>query len=136
MHPKLAYATAFAAVILLLGSSSCKRNREYNGIGGWVLGKTVRSQAGGICEPQAGLVWCGNDPLSNRTVSLGGQAADIGLYFASNDPKAPLVEIVLDVSACDVHALTRWMKSTFGTPSQSQPSKLFWGGWPQFCRVY
>ena len=131
---QLSFGTAIV-IALLFANSSCKRKREYNGIGGWILGKTTRSAAGGICEAQAGLVWCGSDPLSNRTVSLGGQPGDIGLYFASDEPDAPLVEIVLDVASCDLPNLTLWMTKTFGKPSQSHPPKSFWSGGHAFIAL-
>ena len=135
-HPLL-FRTLLSLILFcfVTGTIGCKRKREYIGIGQWQLGKTVRSQAGGVCAKEAGLIWCSQDPLSSRKVALGDQSGDIGLYFESNEPDAPLVEIVVKVASCDIKSLAQWMRYTFGDASQAKGQSLYWLGTHAFIAM-
>lgn len=121
---RLAVLSLLVASFALVG---CKRKREYNGFGKWVIGKTKYAHAGGHCKPTAGVVWCGDDPLDkHRSLDLGGQSANVGLYFDHAEPSSELIEIELEIRGCNDQSLRSWMESTFGKPTETQGKKSYW----------
>lgn len=119
MSNRLPVVAILGTVFALAALSGCDRKTEYNGIGYWVFGKSTYSDvAPGHCSKQAGVVWCGNDPLdARRAVDLGGQNGIVGLYFAHEERASPLIEIVIDVRPCDGKRLGAFMENKFGKPT-------------------
>lgn len=121
--------TAVTLAVLLALGAGCKRKKEYNGIGKWILGETMLEQWGYTCQPAGEMTWCQANPLEkSHVVSLGGQNGVVGTLFDGSEPASKLVEIVLEVSGCNVDSLKRWLESEFGAPSKKTEDRMFWSG--------
>lgn len=107
-----------------LVAAGCRREAPVNGIGGFEVGKTQLGQVGGRCidASEAPLMFC----PSMASVMLGEQRANIDLYFGDKKNDATLVEILLDVNACQPEALGTWLSSTLGKPEQQTGARMFW----------
>ncbi len=124
----LGVTTLTLAVLVALGSG-CKRKNEYNGIGKWILGKTMLKDWGYTCQPSGKMTWCQANPLEkSHVVSLGGQNAVVGTLFDGTEPASELVEIVLEVDGCNVGSLKSWLESEFGDPSGKSEDRMYWKG--------
>jgi hypothetical protein len=92
----LGAAVALAVVVAVL--AGCKREPELSGVGPWSVTRTRRKDATGICQPtelpdgRAGT-WC----FKQKPFGVGRKAAAVDLYFAGNDPEAPLIELQLQI---------------------------------------
>jgi len=121
--------TAITLALLVACGSGCKRKREFNGIGKWILGETMLKDWGYTCQPDGEMTWCQANPLAKgHVLSLGGQSAAVGTLFDGHEPASKLVEIVLDVSGCNVDSMKRWLETEFGDPSQKTADRMYWSG--------
>lgn len=115
------WAVIWIAALVVPG---CKRQAPVNGIGGFEVGTTRLGQVGGRCidASEAPLMFC----PSIASVMLGEQRANIDLYFGDKQNDATLVEILLDVNACQPEALGSWLSSTLGAPKRQAGNRMFW----------
>ncbi|WP_152629892.1 hypothetical protein [Haliangium ochraceum] len=114
-------ALALALLVLIPG---CKRAAPIVGIGGFELDKTQLGSLSGRCfQPGEGaLMRC----PGIAAVSLGGQNAEIELYFPDDSVESTLREIMLVVSNCNVEALDAYLRETLGKPSGTADKRSFW----------
>ena len=122
----LAHRVIFVALVLTLAvccAASCGRKEaEINGIGQWVLLKTELRQAPGFCNPEQEITFCS----ANGSVPLGGQRADVNLYFRGGELDSKLIEIELFVRRCDAAALRTVLTQELGTPNTQKNNHYFW----------
>ncbi|MSP17318.1 MAG: hypothetical protein EXR73_12055 [Myxococcales bacterium] len=119
---------AVLAVAVALASLACERPpAEVNGVGEYVLGKTLRRDMEGKarCEPI-------NDGKETHcmvasSIRLGAQAAQTSLYFQGTAPASPLLEIALTVRVCRLNDAIAALVGALGDPSDGSTEKLrFW----------
>jgi len=117
------------AALLVAGLGACEAKKgEPTGVGRWRFGHSVRGDAkDGVCQPTEltdgrKATWCFAMPpykIANRT-------AEVDLYFNGTDDTAPLIEIQLKVRGCVEDDLDRWMRSVFGPPIETRPTRGYW----------
>src|SRR5262249_53149078 len=112
-------AGAAGIVAALLFAAACKAAPdEPSGIGAWDVTHTTRKDATGRCDPtdlpdgRRGT-WC----YMQQPLTIGGQPAQVDLYFAGSEPTAPLIELQLKVAACDIDKIETWGRTSFGAPT-------------------
>jgi hypothetical protein len=118
-------------VVVALGAvgalGGCEREKQPAGIGKYHVKRLTLGKAPGRCDPtdlpdgRKG-VWCYALP----SLHVAGMKADVSLYFGSNDPAAPVIEIQLQVAGCKEAPLAAWIRSNFGTPIEERSTKSFW----------
>ena len=125
MQVRAAVAAIAVGVVAWLG---CSRDPVISGIGKWRFTHTTLGDIReGICQP-ADLndgrkgTWCFMQP----PVKLADSAAEVDLYFLGGEKTAPLIEIQLKVRGCHEDELDRWMRSAFGPPIESRPTRGYW----------
>jgi hypothetical protein len=110
-------------LVLLLG---CDKKKDIVGIGKFRVDMTM-SKANGRCDPtelpdgRKGT-WCYGQPK----VGIGGQNADVDLYFLGNTPAAPVIEIQFQIAGCKDEEILSWLKTNFGAPVEDRGTKVFW----------
>lgn len=122
---QLVLARSLAVLALL---SACKEGGgRVAHFGEWTIGKTTLQDASGRCEPttfangKAGVYCFGQPPAS-----LAGQRATVDLYFATNTPEAPLIELQLTIAACKPEPVQGWLRTTLGEPKTFVGSRMTW----------
>jgi hypothetical protein len=125
----LAVAALAAALVTALAGTGCSsRDAEYDGIGNWRFAHTTRKDIiDGICQPAdlndgRKATWCFAQP----PVKLGGSTAEVDLYFLGTEPTAKLIEIQLKVRGCHEDQLDQWLRTAFGAPIQTRPTRGYW----------
>jgi len=123
---------AAALVAVALASPGCTgRAPEHDGIGNWRFAHTqLQNIHEGLCQPTdlsdgRKATWCFALPpirLDRATRS----SADVDLYFLGTEPSAPLIEIQLKVRGCHEDELEQWMRTAFGPPIESKPTRAYW----------
>lgn len=115
------------AALALVLTSGCDRKQEIDGIApDWIVGKTKRGEFNGVCAPHDDtLVVC---QVFGVKAPLGEHGANISMYFASDDPEALLVELLLDVPGCRPDELTAWLKKQLGDPDETSGNLRVWKG--------
>jgi len=121
-------AAAALAAALAMGAAACKAERsEPAGVANWDVTRTRLEDATGHCEPtdlpdgRKGT-WCFLQP----PLTVGGQAAEVDLYFGGTQPTSPLIELQLKVHACDQEKADAWVRSSFGAPYAFGAGRAFW----------
>jgi hypothetical protein len=119
-------ALALAACLACLACSS--REPEISGIGPWRFTRTTLKDAtNGICQPtdlndgRKGT-WC----FAQTPFRLGKSNAEVDLYFLGTEPTARLIEVQLKIRGCHEDELEQWMRSAFGPPVDSKPTRGYW----------
>lgn len=116
-----------ALAIPLLFLAGCERKKQPAGIGPYHVKRLTLGKAPGRCDPtdlpdgRKGM-WCYALP----SVTVAGMKSDVSLYFGSNDPAAPVIEIQLQVGGCKESALSSWIRTNFGAPIEDRAKKVFW----------
>ncbi|MBA3396696.1 MAG: hypothetical protein H0T89_28955 [Deltaproteobacteria bacterium] len=120
---------ALGPVAMLAMLGACEgRKPEPSGIGRWRFTKSVKADAKeGVCQPTEltdgrKATWCFALPpykVANRT-------ADVDLYFNGTADDSPLIEIQLKIRGCVEDDLDRWMRSVFGPPIETKPTRGYW----------
>lgn len=112
--------------VVALGCGS--REPEFSGIGRFRFGHTTLAEiTDGICQPtdlndgRKGT-WC----FAQTPIKIGGSTAEVDLYFFGTAPTAPLIEIQLKVRGCHEDQLDQWMRTAFGPPIESKPTRGYW----------
>jgi hypothetical protein len=112
-----------------LGAVACKAEpAEPAGVGAWDVTRSTLAEASGRCEPtdlpdgRKGT-WCYMQPA----LEVGGQAAQVDLYFGGREPSSPLIELQLKVVACDSDKVDAWARTAFGTPTTGPGGATFFG---------
>ena len=113
-----------AVTALTMIAAGCTRDREIDGVAGYSLQRTTLADAPGICSVQDDLTWCHNNP----GVSFGERPASVDLYFRGEEDDAPLVEILLGISACRPAEVEGVLMSQLGDPDVRHESILRWDG--------
>lgn len=117
-------AVGWAAVVV-----GCNdKKAEFNGVGKWRFGHSTLKQAKeGVCQPtdlndgRKGT-WC----FAQTPFKIGKRVADVDLYFLGTDPDAALIEIQLKVRGCVEDELDQWMRTGFGPPLETKPTRGYW----------
>ncbi len=117
-------AVTWAAIVV-----GCNDKKpEFNGLDKWRFNHTTLKMAKeGICQAtdlndgRKGT-WC----FAQTPIKIGKRAADIDLYFLGTDPDATLIEIQLKVRGCVEDDLDQWMRTGFGPPVESKPTRAYW----------
>jgi hypothetical protein len=118
-----AASSILALAVVLAATSACSRKKpEIDGLGNWRFGKTTRQDAGS-CQPENGVVWCFELPIQ-----AGGLTFEPNLYFASNEPDAPLVEILVSVPGCREPELIKWLDEGLGDPTEKREGRRYYVG--------
>ena len=122
-------ALAACAVALAAALAGCGSNApEYDGIGNWRFTRTTRKDVvDGLCQPTdlndgRKATWCFAQP----PVKVGGSTAEVDLYFLGTEPTAKLIEIQLKVRGCHEDQLDQWLRTAFGAPIQTKPTRGYW----------
>lgn len=118
---------ALVALIALLVGCPAQKKSEPNGVGQWEFGKTVlkdgRSKT--RCNANGDVEECMAQGLP--VTQLGAQKAATTLIFKGHDDTSPLVEIVLDIRACEVADATAALTTVLGEPDKGSTEKRrFW----------
>lgn len=114
---------AVVAALLVAGAAGCKQAEgAIDGIGPWKLSKTTLAKQLGRCDFDHDPVWCYGQP----PIKLGGHLADVNLYFASKEPEAKLLEILVDVRACKAGDFAVWLQQNLGDPQSQGPKRMYW----------
>ncbi len=119
-----AVVVAAVTALTMIASGGCTRDREIDGVAGYSLERTTLADAPGICSAQDDLTWCHNNP----GVSFGERPASVDLYFRGEEDDAPLVEILLGISACRPAEVEGVLMSQLGEPDVRRGSILRWDG--------
>jgi hypothetical protein len=122
--------TARAAIlaVLVAGSACSGRSPEFDGIGPWRFPHTtLKDITGGLCQPTdlsdgRKATWC----FAQQPIRIGGSTAEVDLYFLGTEPTARLIEIQLKVRGCHEDELDQWLRSAFGPPIQTRPTRGYW----------
>jgi hypothetical protein len=116
------------AALLVLAACD-KTPPEFSGIGAYTFGKTTLGDVKyGMCQPttvQGGtrsVTWCFQLP----PYKIANRAADIDLYFDSNEPSAKLIEIQIQIRGCVEKDLEEWMIQSFGPPFETRANRGYW----------
>ena len=124
-HYALVLARCFVLLALL---PACKdAGKSVAHFGEWTIGKTTLKDASGRCVPttfangKAG-VYC----FGQRPATIAGQSATVDLYFATNTPDAPLIELQLTLAACKPEPVQGWLRTTLGGPKTSEGARMTW----------
>ena len=115
-------------VVACCAASCSQKQAGINGIGEWVLLETELRQAPGFCNPEQDITFCS----ANGTVPLGGQPAEVGLYFRGGELDSKLIEIELAVRRCDAGALRTVLTHELGTPNSQKSNHYFWASKSSF----
>jgi hypothetical protein len=114
--------------LVMIGAAACKAApAEPAGIGAWDVTRTRLHDATGHCEPtdlpdgRKGT-WCYMQPA----LTVGGQSAQVDLYFGGRDPDAALIELQLKVPACNSETIDAWARTSFGAPYKRGGGRAFW----------
>ena len=119
----LAHRVILVAALAVCCTASCARKEAgINGVGNWVLLETELKQAPGFCNPEENVTFCS----ANGTVPIGGQPAEVNLYFRGGELDSKLIEIELFVRRCDAAALRTALTQELGTPNTQAGSHYFW----------
>jgi hypothetical protein len=118
-----------AGLACLAALSACKPGEpEISGVGKWrFTHTTLHDVTDGICQP-AELgdgrkgTWC----FAQTPFKIGKRTADVDLYFLGGEPSAKLIEIQLKVRGCHEDEIEQWMRSAFGPPIDSKPTRGYW----------
>ena len=116
------------AAALLLVAACSSAPAEPSGVANWDVTKTKLKDATGRCEPDdlpdgRKGTWCYMQP----PLSIGGQNAQVDLYFGGVDPEAALIELQLKVNACEPEKLDAWARTAFGQPAEHAPGgRTYW----------
>ncbi|HTJ42129.1 MAG TPA: hypothetical protein VL463_08535 [Kofleriaceae bacterium] len=115
-----------AFLICALAACSSKE-AEPSGVANWDVTKTTVKDATGRCDktdlPDGRRgTWCFMQP----PLSLGGQKADVDLYFGGEGPDAKLIEIQLKLNVCDTEKLDAWARTSFGQPAERKGARAMW----------
>lgn len=112
----------------LLALAACSAApAEPAGVGRWDVTKTQAKDATGRCEPtdlpdgRKGQ-YCFMQPA----IAIGGQDAQVDLYFGGTAPDAPLVEEQLKINVCDPEKLDAWARTTFGAAAERHGERALW----------
>jgi hypothetical protein len=107
--------------------AGCERKKQPAGIGPYHVKKLTLAKAPGRCDPtdlpdgRKGM-WCYALP----SLTIGGMKAEVGLYFGSTEPTAPVIEIQLQIAGCKEAPIASWIQTNFGKPFEQRPTKAFW----------
>jgi hypothetical protein len=119
---------ALLAACAWLGCLACSRAAEPSGIGRWRFTHTTLAEVtDGLCQPtelgdgRKGT-WC----FAQTPVRIGSSTAEIDLYFLGTEKTAKLIEIQLKIRGCHEDELEQWMRSGFGPPIESKPTRGYW----------
>jgi hypothetical protein len=119
------------AVLLLAMLVACKGSKpQVSGVGPYKFGDHPTTRAAiydGICQPTEltdgrKATWCFAQP----PVKVGGSTAEVDLYFLGTEPTAKLIEIQLKVRGCHEDQLDQWLRTAFGAPIQTKPTRGYW----------
>jgi len=118
-----------AAVLGVALIAACgSREPEIDGVGRFRFGHTtLREITDGICQPtelndgRKGT-WC----FAQTPMKIAGSSAEVDLYFLGGEPTAPLIELQLKVRGCHEDQLDQWMRTSFGPPIESKPTRGYW----------
>ena len=128
-NPRVGTALLAALVVALAGSSlSCTREPEPSGVGPWRFPHTTLADVkDGLCQPTElsdgrKATWCFAQP----PVRIGGDTAEVDLYFLGADKAAKLIEIQLKVRGCHEDQLDQWMRTALGPPIEGKPTRSYW----------
>lgn len=111
----------------LLSLSGCERHPEFSGVGPWSVTKTRRKDATGICQPtelpdgRAGT-WC----FRQKPFGIAKKAAEVDLYFAGNEPSAPVIELQLKIRGCIEEDVEVWLRQNFGAPTEQRANRMYY----------
>ena len=114
-----------AVALVVAGCSSGKP--DFAGIGPYHVKKLTLAKATGRCEPtdlpdgRKGT-WCFGQPA----LSIGGQRAEVDLYFGGTTPDAKVIEIQLQFRGCRDSELSTWLRTNFGTPADERTARAAW----------
>jgi hypothetical protein len=120
--------TRAALVVAGLLAACGDRAPELDGVGRFRFGHTtLREITDGICQPAElsdgrKATWC----FAQTPLKVGGSTAEVDLYFLGGEPSAPLIEIQLKVRGCHEDLLDQWMRTSFGPPIESKPTRGYW----------
>ncbi|MGN6108976.1 MAG: hypothetical protein ACTHU0_27975 [Kofleriaceae bacterium] len=123
--------TGLAAIALgsLAALAACsERKPEPSGVGQWRFPRTVRADAkAGVCQPTTlddgrKVTWC----FAMPPFKVAGRVAEVDLYFGGTEDTSPLIEIQLKVRGCVEADLERWMRTNFGPPIETKPTRGYW----------
>lgn len=124
-HYHLMLARGVAVLAMLAACKDAGQGVAH--FGEWTIGKTTLQDATGRCEPttfangRAG-VYC----FGQRPATIAEQRATVDLYFATNTPDAPLIELQLTIAACKPEPVQGWLRSTLGKPRSFVGSRMTW----------
>lgn len=114
--------------LALVGVACSSREPEYAGIGRWrFTHSTLRDVTEGVCQPtelgdgRKGT-WC----FAQTPFKIGARSAEVDLYFLGTEKTARLIEIQLKVRGCHEDELDQWMRTAFGPPIESKPTRGYW----------
>ena len=116
-----------AALVAFLSLGGCERKKQPAGIGPYNVKTLTLGKSRGRCDPtdlpdgRKGM-WCYALP----SLGVAGMKAEPSLYFGSNDPAAPVIEIQLQIAGCKEGPLAGWIRTNFGTPVEERSTKMFW----------
>lgn len=120
-----------AALALALGlTASCSERRgEPAGLDRWTFSRSTlaHGKRAGVCQPTKlvdgrAATWC----FGVQPYRIAGRVAEVDLYFAGADDRAPLIEIQLKVRGCVEADLEQWMRATFGAPYEVRGARAYW----------
>jgi hypothetical protein len=114
--------------LAVASAGACKAAAvEPSGVGAWDVTRTTLADATGHCDPtdlpdgRKGT-WC----YMQAPLSIGGQTAQVDLYFDGVARTAPLIELQLKVPVCDLDKLESWGRTSFGAPTAHARGRTLW----------
>ena len=117
------------ALLVVLACTACDAAApEPSGIGTWRFPHTTRGDIkAGVCQPTdladgRKATWC----FAQTPIRIGARTADVDLYFLGGEPTARLIEIQLKVRGCHEDELDQWMRTAFGPPIATKPTRSYW----------
>jgi hypothetical protein len=125
------------SLILVLGLLACsKADDGMNGVGPWNFKRSTLAdaEAAGRCLAiEGGFMQC----LGLSAMQVGGQPANVQLYFQSADKSAPLIEISLSIRTCKAAEVAADLTTRLGEPKDvlDGGKTLFWAPKGMFVRA-
>lgn len=118
---------ATAAALTLVTSACDKKKAEVGGVGTYMFGQTKRKDVGpeGRCLPPSdGIVQC----IMQKSIVIGAQPGMTYLYFGSDDPQAPLLEVSVVIRGCQLDDAAKALETQLGAPSEvkDEGKSRFW----------
>ena len=115
--------------LALAAGAGCEKKGDPAGLGRWTFTRSTLADGkhDGRCQPTEladgrKATWC----FGLQPIKAGGKVGELDVYFGGATDDAKLIEIQLKVRGCHEDELDQWMRTAFGPPIESKPTRGYW----------